>query len=53
MDLNADYSKRVLLHAEDLPWQVSPSGGIERRMLDRIGGKVARATTIVRLAAGH
>ena len=52
MQLNADFSKRALVHAARLPWQASPMPGVERRMLDRIGGEVARATTIVRYAAG-
>lgn len=53
MELNADFSQRVLVHSADMPWQTSPSAGVERRMLDRIGGEVARATTIVRFAPGH
>lgn len=50
MNLNADFSKRVLVHSNDIPWQVSPMPGVDRRMLDRIGDEVARATTIVRYA---
>ena len=53
MELNSDFSKRVLVHSADEPWKASPSPGVERRMLDRIGGEVARATTIVRFAPGH
>jgi hypothetical protein len=30
----------------------SPAGGVDRRMLDRIGAEVARATSIVRYAPG-
>ncbi len=52
MELHADFSKRVVLHAEDLEWQPSPMKGVDRRMLDRIGGEVARATSIVRYAPG-
>jgi anti-sigma factor ChrR (cupin superfamily) len=52
MNLNDDFTKPVLVHADDLPWQASPMPGVERRMLDRIGGEVARATTIVRYAEG-
>lgn len=52
MSLNADFTKRVLLHSDDIPWQASPMAGVERRMLDRIGDEVARATTIVRYAPG-
>lgn len=53
MQLNADFTQRVLVHSRDLPWDDSPSAGVARRMLDRIGGEVARATTIVRFAPGH
>ncbi|MEO0421566.1 MAG: cupin domain-containing protein [Pseudomonadota bacterium] len=52
MELNADFSQRVLLHADELSWQPSPMAGVDRRMLDRIGDEVARATTIVRYAPG-
>jgi hypothetical protein len=52
MELNADFSKRVLLRADELDWQASPMKGVDRRMLDRIGGEVARATSIVRYAPG-
>jgi hypothetical protein len=48
MYLNADFTKRAIVHAAALNWQASPIPGVERRMLDRIGGEVARATTIVR-----
>ena len=50
--LNHDFSQGVLLHTADLPWSPSPMAGVERRMLDRIGGEVARATSIVRYAPG-
>jgi anti-sigma factor ChrR (cupin superfamily) len=50
MELNADFTQRAVVHAETLPWQLSPIPGVERRMLDRIGDEVARATTIVRYA---
>lgn len=52
MDLNADFSKRVLLHSDEIEWLASPMAGVHRRMLDRIGDEVARATTIVRYAPG-
>jgi ChrR Cupin-like domain len=51
MELNADFTRRVAVHAAQLPWVPSPVAGIERRMLDRIGDEVARATSIVRYAA--
>src|ERR1700746_2351148 len=50
MELNADFSQRVAVHAARLPWVASPMAGVDRRMLDRIGDEVARATSIVRYA---
>ena len=50
MELNADFSRRAVVHAARLPWTPSPMSGVERRMLDRIGDEVARATSIVRYA---
>jgi len=50
MKLNSDFSKRIVVHSDRLEWQASPMAGVERRMLDRIGEEVARATTIVRYA---
>jgi anti-sigma factor ChrR (cupin superfamily) len=50
MQLNADFSQRAVVHAATLEWTLSPIAGVERRMLERIGGEVARATSIVRYA---
>jgi quercetin dioxygenase-like cupin family protein len=50
MELNSDFSQRAVVHAATLPWVASPIPGVERRMLDRIGGEVARATSVVRYA---
>ena len=50
MELNADFSQRTAIHAARLAWTPSPIPGVERRMLDRIGDEVARATSIVRYA---
>ena len=52
MHINSDYSQRVVLNHHDLPWISSPSLGVERRMLDRMGDEVARATSIVRYQTG-
>ena len=49
--INADFSQRVVMATNDMPWIPSPQAGVERRMLDRIGGEVARATSLVRYAA--
>ena len=48
MKVNADFSLRAAVHAAGLPWVPSPMAGVDRRMLDRIGDEVARATSIVR-----
>jgi len=50
MKINADFESRVMVHSDELDWIVSPTAGVDRRMLDRIGDEVARATTIVRYA---
>ncbi len=52
MRLNADFSKRAVVHGASERWIASPMKGVERRMLDRIGDEVARATSIVRFAPG-
>lgn len=48
MELNADFNERVVVQSDQLDWIASPMPGVDRRMLDRIGGEVARATSIVR-----
>lgn len=48
--VNADFGRRVVIETDALPWLASPQAGVERRMLDRIGGEVARATSLVRYA---
>lgn len=50
MELNADFSQRVAVLNAENPWRASPSSGVDRKMLDRLGDEVARATTIVRFA---
>ena len=52
MDLHADLTEPVVLHTPDLAWTPSPMAGVERRMLDRRGAEVARATSLVRYAPG-
>ena len=48
MLLNNDLTVRTVVHAAGLDWVPSPTPGIERRMLFRVGGEKARATSIVR-----
>ncbi|MEM9355390.1 MAG: cupin domain-containing protein, partial [Pseudomonadota bacterium] len=52
MELNADFSKRTVVHGAAIPWKSSPMAGVDRRMFDRLGDEVARATSIVRYAPG-
>ncbi len=47
-----DMTQRHVVRPGDEPWRPSPAKGVERRMLDRIGAEVARATTIVRYEPG-
>jgi anti-sigma factor ChrR (cupin superfamily) len=52
MNLNGDWCQPVALQSAELPWEASPSPGVERRLLERIGDEVARATSVVRYSAG-
>ncbi|WP_339826916.1 cupin domain-containing protein [uncultured Arenimonas sp.] len=52
MRLNADFTQRIVIRPGDTPWQASPSPGVTRRMLDRVGDEAARATSLVRYAPG-
>ncbi|MEH6442878.1 MAG: cupin domain-containing protein [Oceanospirillaceae bacterium] len=52
MEILADFNQRVVVHSASLDWLMSPMAGVERRPLDRVGGEVARATSIVRFAKG-
>ncbi len=50
MRIRADFDRRAAVHAADIEWVPSPVAGVERKMLDRLGEEVARATSIVRFA---
>ncbi|MFC3282747.1 cupin domain-containing protein [Litchfieldella rifensis] len=50
MRLNADFSERVVMTPDAYHWVDSPTLGVQRMMLDRIGEEVARATSLVRYA---
>lgn len=52
MRLNDDLSVRTRVDAASMDWTPSPAAGVERRLLFRIGGEKARATSIVRYAPG-
>ena len=50
MNINANFGARAAVHAARLDWTPSPIPGVDRRMLDRVGDEIARATSIVRYA---
>jgi anti-sigma factor ChrR (cupin superfamily) len=50
MKLNSDFNLRVAINTAELVWVASPIPGVERKMLDRIGDEIARATSLVRYA---
>ena len=50
MEINSDFSKSVTIPPSEQTYIPSPMAGVDRIMLDRIGGEVARATSIVRYA---
>ena len=52
MELNTDFGTRVVIDTQSAPWIPSPELGVERKLLDRVGDEVARATSIVRYAPG-
>ena len=52
MQLNADLSRPATVDSAALPWVTSPMPGVERRMLERDGDEVARATSLVRYGPG-
>lgn len=52
MQLHADFTQRVVIFSEEASYQPSPMPGVSRLLLDRAGGEVARATSLVRYEAG-
>lgn len=52
MQINANYAQRAVACPHDRSWVASPSRGVSRVMLDRDGGEVARATSLVRFDPG-
>ena len=50
--LNTDPSLRCVVHTPSLDWVASPAPGVWRRLLERDGGEVARATSVVRYEPG-
>lgn len=52
MQINSNFSQRVVIQPEHYQFIDSPLAGVSRMMLDRAGAEVARATSIVRYAPG-
>jgi anti-sigma factor ChrR (cupin superfamily) len=52
MHLHSDFSQRVVVLPAQYEFVPSPLPGVSRMMLDRVGGEVARATSIVRYEPG-
>jgi anti-sigma factor ChrR (cupin superfamily) len=52
MELHADLNQRTVRNTHALDRAAPPMAVVERRLLDRRGGEVARATSIVRHAPG-
>jgi anti-sigma factor ChrR (cupin superfamily) len=48
--IRANFEQRCVVLPETESWVASPTAGVERKMLDRIGDEIARATSIVRFA---
>ena len=53
MNLRTDYDAREHVPFESISWAESPTAGVERKMLERDGDEVARATSIVRYEPGR
>jgi len=52
MLIHADLTERVVVDTGSLSWVPSPLPGVKRKMLERDGDEVARATSVVCYAAG-
>ena len=52
MQINADFSTRVVIDSNQSPWTSSPMIGVERCMLDRVAAESGRATSLVRYSPG-
>lgn len=52
MQLHTDLTERVVLNTHALDWSASQEAGVLRRLLERDGEEIARATSVVRFAPG-
>ena len=53
MKIHTDLKLRVIADTTDMPWVPSPVNGIDRKMLERDGDEVARATVILPFCKGR
>lgn len=51
-EINADFSKTVVIDTRLMDWQASPAAGVWRKRLELIGSQNPRLTTIVRFDPG-
>ena len=51
-NINLDFSKRLIINAEEMDWSPSPLKGVDRRRLEREEAEAGRATSIVRYEPG-
>lgn len=52
MKINSNFEVIAEAHSKEMAWEPSPMAGVSRKMLDRVGDEVARATSIVRYDPG-
>ncbi|NNM50842.1 MAG: cupin, partial [Pseudomonadales bacterium] len=52
MQINTDHELRVVMNTHEVVWTDAPVPGVQRRMLERDGVELARATSIVRYEKG-
>lgn len=52
MRVRADFSRKEIVRLAEAEWVPSPQSGVTRLMLDRMGGEIARATSLVRFEPG-
>lgn len=45
--INANFDERVVIQPSQYQWVDSPMPGVERMMLDRVGGEVARLHSLL------
>ena len=50
MKIHTDFKQRVTINTSVEPWLASPVPGVDRKILERDGDEIARATSLVRYA---